>query len=101
MKKLPIPAFLKKFDRYLLENYPLLWTVKLHYILAIAVATTIPAGLLVMMKPISHTNIPSPEGWFITLLIIRAKNCVWDQARSSKSQRMYCMSANAYRTPNA
>ncbi|TAG93352.1 MAG: hypothetical protein EAZ20_01755, partial [Bacteroidetes bacterium] len=33
LKKTLIPPFLKKIDRYLLENYPIIWETKLHFVL--------------------------------------------------------------------
>lgn len=48
---LPVPAFFRRLDRHLLLNYPILWILRLHYVLAawlaglaliVTVALTVP-----------------------------------------------------------
>ena len=63
MRKLEliIPGFLRQFDRYLLENNPIVWASKLHYVAFFSTLVTIPLILRAFIWSPSLDMIPDLE----------------------------------------
>lgn len=63
------PAFLNKFDHYLLVNYPAIWATKIHQILFVGAIGLVLLTLKAFITPFSLENIPDADMHFGLLMI--------------------------------
>lgn len=67
------PAFFERFDRWMLMNYPRLWTTRLHGLLFAVAGLLVLTALKVLM--VSDAHVPNVEVDFMVLCII--SGLVW------------------------
>lgn len=73
-----IPAFLKRFDEYLLLNHPIFWISKLHIVLFFGIILLLFSTLVGMIIPLNLSNTQDLGLWYFlfTILSIIAL-CFW------------------------
>ena len=77
MKNL-IPPFLKKLDKYLLLNYPLVWVSRIHYVLFIGLIMSVFSAIVGAAIPLNINHMQDLGLWYFlfTLLAVVAF-CFW------------------------
>lgn len=87
---LPVPAFFRRLDRHLLLNYPILWILRLHYVLAawLAGLALIVAVALVLPIRIS-TVLPFERPYWMILgaIALLAAPWIYRQAQAATPLR--------------
>jgi len=77
MLKQLTPAFLRRLDQYLLENYPLLWVSRIHHNLWTGLLLWLFSAACGALLPVNIDHPPYGLWYFLFTLIGLVLTCIW------------------------